>query len=174
MSAPAMRRLATPADRDAVFAIYSHPEVTPYLTYEPMSLADFVPVYDELLASGHFHVWTVDGGEVAGFYRTTRYPGRVSHVVLLGTVAVDPRRHGQGIAGAMLADAIARLRAEGVRRVELYAEADNPRALRFYGKLGFVHEGTLRQFYKRADQAHYVDEWVMGLLLVDGVRGAQS
>ena len=29
------------------------------------------------------------------------------------------------------------------------------------------HEGTLRQFYKRADQPHYVDEWVMGLLLAD-------
>lgn len=161
-----MRRLATAADRDAVFAIYSHPEVTPYLTYEPMAADDFGPVYDELLASGSFHVWVVDG-EVAGFYRTTRYPGRVSHVVLLGTLAVDPRRHGQGIAGAMLHDAIARLRAEGVRRIELHAEADNPRALRFYARLGFVHEGTLRQFYKRAHQAHFVDEWVMGLLLAD-------
>jgi putative acetyltransferase len=160
----ALRRLATPADRDAVFAIYSHPEVTPYLTYEPMSPQAFVPVYDELLASGSFHVWT-EGGEVAGFYRATRHPGRVNHVVLLGTLAVDPRRHGQGIARAMLDDAVSHLRAQGVRRLELYAEADNPRALRFYGKLGFVHEGTLRQFYKRAHQAHYVDEWVMGLLL---------
>ena len=60
------------------------------------------------------------------------------------------------------------------RRVELYAEADNPRALRFYAKLGFVHEGTLRQFYKRAHQAHYVDEWVMGLLLADDAPGAQA
>ncbi|MDI3382223.1 GNAT family N-acetyltransferase [Xenophilus aerolatus] len=167
-----MRRLATAEDIHAVFAIYSHPEVTPYLSYEPMSFTAFGPVYDELLASGNFHVWTVEG-EVAGFYRATRYPGRVNHVVLLGTLAVDPLRHGQGIAGAMLADAIGRLRAEGVRRVELYAEADNPRALRFYAKLGFVHEGTLRQFYKRADQAHYVDEWVMGLLLADDTRGAQ-
>lgn len=132
-----------------------------------MSPEAFVPVYDELLASGSFHVWTVEGGQVAGFYRATPYPGRVNHVVLLGALAVDPRRHGQGIARPMLADAIDRLRAEGVRRVELYAEADNSRALRFYAKLGFVHEGTLRQFYKRADQPHYVDEWVMGLLLAD-------
>lgn len=161
-----MRRLATADDIDAVFAIYSHPEVTPFLTFEPMDAAAFGPVYAELLASGNFHVWTVDG-EVAGFYRATRYPGRVSHVVLLGTLAVDPRRHGQGIAAAMLQDAIARLRASGARRIELYAESDNPRALRFYGKLGFVHEGTLRQFYKRAHEAHYVDEWVMGLLLAD-------
>lgn len=159
-----MRRLATPEDIRAVFAIYSHPEVTPYLIDEPMAFAAFGPVYDELLASGNFHVWVV-AGEVAGFYRATRHPGRVSHVVLLGTLAVDPRRHGQGIGAAMLADAIERLRAEGVRRVELYAESDNARALRFYAKLGFVHEGTLRQFYQRAHEAHAVDEWVMGLLL---------
>jgi len=28
-----------------------------------------------------------------------------------------------------------------------------------------VEEGRLRDFYKRAGQAHYVDELVMGLLL---------
>ena len=93
------------------------------------------------------------------------YPGRVGHVALLGTLAVDPRRHGQGIGRAMVADAIERLRADGIRRIELYAESDNTQALRFYRQLGFVHEGTLRDFYKRADQAHYVDEYVMGLLL---------
>ncbi len=49
--------------------------------------------------------------------------------------------------------------------MELFAEADNVRGLAFYRKLGFVHEGTLREFYKRADQDHYVDECVMGLLL---------
>jgi putative acetyltransferase len=65
----------------------------------------------------------------------------------------------------MLADAIERLKAEGVRRIELYAESDNTRALRFYEKLGFVHEGTLREFYKRADEPHYVDEYVLGLVL---------
>jgi len=159
-----MRRLATADDLAAVHAIYSHDEVTPFLTYEPMGLDDFQPIYAELLASGAFHVWQVDGA-VAGFYRTTRYPGRVHHVVLLGTVAVDPGRHGQGIAQAMLVDALQMLRGQGVRRVELYAESDNTRALRFYRKLGFVHEGTLRGFYRRAGEAHDVDEYVMGLLL---------
>ncbi|KWT98580.1 ribosomal-protein-alanine acetyltransferase [Variovorax sp. WDL1] len=65
----------------------------------------------------------------------------------------------------MLTDAIERLKADGVRRIELYAESDNAQALRFYGKLGFVHEGTLRQFYKRADEPRYVDEYVLGLLV---------
>lgn len=159
-----MRRLATPTDIEAVFSIYSHPEVVPFLTYDPMPFEAFGAVYRELLASGCFFVWET-AGDVAGFYRATRYPGRVSHVALLGTLAVDPRRHGQGIGRSMVDDAIARLRADGVRRIELYAESDNAQALRFYGRMGFVIEGTLRDFYKRADQSHYVDEHVLGLLL---------
>ncbi|MGJ7506379.1 N-acetyltransferase family protein [Variovorax sp. GT1P44] len=159
-----MRRLAGPQDIEGVFSIYSHEKVVPFLTYEPMSLAEFGSIYEELLDSGCFYVWDVDGS-LAGFYQATRYPGRLRHVALLGTVAVDPLRHGQGVGHAMLADAIERLKADGVRRIELYAESDNTSALRFYEKLGFVHEGTLREFYKRADEPHYVDEYVLGLLV---------
>lgn len=159
-----MRRLATPHDIDAVFAIHMHEAVVPYLTYDPMPLDDFRPVYQALLDTGCFYVWEVDG-DVAGFYKAQRYPGRVQHVACLGTLAVDPRRHGAGIARAMIDDAIARLKAEGVLRIELFAEADNARALAFYARMGFVHEGTLRQFYKRASDAHYVDEHVLALLL---------
>lgn len=161
-----MRRLAEPRDIEAVYAIYAHAEVVPFLTYEPMPLAAFAEVYADLLASGCFYVWQVDG-DIAGFYRTARYPGRVQHVVRLGTLAVDPARHGMGVGRAMLLDAFARLRADGVRRVELFAESDNTQALRFYQRLGFVHEGTLRAFYKRAHQDHYVDEIVLGLLFSD-------
>jgi len=157
-----MRRPATPADLAAVHAIYMHPDVVPFLTHEPMPLEAFQPVFDELLASGCFFVWEV-AGQVAGFYRAVRYPGRARHVALLGTLAVDPRHHGQGVGRAMIDDALTRLRDEGALRVELFAESDNPRALRFYQSLGFVHEGTLRGFYKRAAQDHYVDEWVLGL-----------
>lgn len=159
-----MRRLATPEDLHQVYAIHSHEQVVPFLTYDPMTLDEFRPLFDEMQRSGCFHVWEVDG-RVAGFYRVTRYPGRVRHVALLGTLAVDPARHGQGIGQAMVGDALARLRGEGVRRVELYAESDNTQALRFYQRLGFQHEGTLRGFYKRSSDEHYVDEVVMGLLL---------
>jgi len=51
--------------------------------------------------------------------------------------------------------------------VELYAESDNELALAFYKRLGFVHEGTLRAFYKRAHEAHHVDEYALGLLFDD-------
>jgi RimJ/RimL family protein N-acetyltransferase len=159
-----LRRLASPQDIEAVFSIYGHESVVPFLTYEPMRLDQFAAIYAELVESGCFYVWEIDGA-IAGFYKATRYPGRVHHVALLGTLAVDPRRHGQGVGHAMLTDAIARLKADGVRRIELFAESDNLGALRFYEKLGFVHEGTLREFYKRASEPHYVDEYILGLLV---------
>lgn len=162
-----MRRLATIQDIHPVFSIYSHDQVVPYLTYEPMGIEQFAPIYQGLLDGGSFFVWEV-AGEIAGFYKVTRYPGRVQHVALLGTVAVDPGRHGQGVGRAMLEDALRCMRADGIRRVELFAESDNAQALRFYQKLGFVHEGTLREFYKRASDSHYVDEYVLGVLLDSG------
>ena len=64
-----------------------------------------------------------------------------------------------------LPEAIDALTAAGVKRIELFAESDNAPALRFYEKLGFEREGTLRKFYKRAGDADYIDEHVMALLV---------
>ena len=44
-------------------------------------------------------------------------------------------------------------------------ESDNAPALRFYEKLGFEREGTLRKFYKRAGDAEAIDDHVMALLI---------
>lgn len=159
-----MRRLAQPVDIEPVFSIYSHPAVVRYLTYEPMDLDAFAPIFQELVRSGSFWVWEVDG-RIAGFYKATRLPGRVHHVVQLGTLAVDPEIHGRGLGRAMVVDAIQHFRNEWIRRVELFAESDNLVALAFYKRLGFVHEGTLKDFYKRAHENHYVDEHVLGMLL---------
>ncbi|WP_407351131.1 GNAT family N-acetyltransferase [Luteimonas sp. R10] len=106
-----------------------------------------------------------DEGRVQGFYRITRQEGRAGHVVGLGTFAIAPEARGTGLARSILEAAIARLHSEGVTRVELTVEADNPRAIGFYGKLGFVHEGTLRSAYKRSGDAHYTDELLMARLL---------
>ena len=159
-----MRRLATHQDLEAVFSIYMHEKVVPFLGYDPMALEEFRPIYKELVDSRSFYVYEAEG-RVAGFYRATRYPGRVRHVACFGTLAVDPSLHGKGIALAMLNDAIARLQADGIKRIELYVESDNAPGLRFYQKLGFEHEGTLRKFYKRAGEAGYIDDHLLALLL---------
>ncbi|NVM89401.1 putative acetyltransferase [Variovorax sp. SG517] len=159
-----MRRLATPKDIDTVFALYMHEKVVPYLGYDPMPLEDFKKIYRQLLDGRDFFVYE-RGGRIAGFYRASRYPGRVRHVASLGTLAVDPALHGQGIALAMVTDAIERLKADGIKRIELIVESDNAPALRFYEKLGFEREGTLRKFYKRASDAQAIDDHIMALLL---------
>lgn len=159
-----MRRLATPQDLEAVFSIYMHEKVVPFLGYDPMPLDQFRPIYRELVESRSFYIYEAEG-RVAGFYRATRYPGRVSHVACFGTLAVDPSFHGKGIAHAMVNDGIARLVAEGVKRIELYVESDNTPGLRFYEKLGFEREGTLRKFYKRAGETDYIDDHLLALLI---------
>jgi len=160
MPNPLLRRLATADDLRAVHAIYMHPEVVPYLGIDPVSLEAFEPYFAGLLASGAFFVVPRDG-EVLGFYRVNRQPGRSRHVAILTTLAIAPSEKGSGLAAAMIEEAIELLRTQGVLRVELTLEADNQRALSFYRKLGFEQEGRLKKAYKRADQPDYLDELLM-------------
>jgi len=162
-----MRRLARESDLDTVYAIHMDEAVIPFLGIEPLALEEFRPVYAGLLAIGSFYVLE-EQGKIAGFYKVTRFEGRARHVAQLGTLAVAPRFQGSGIGRRMVADAIARLSAAGVRRIELIVESDNPRGVAFYQRMGFQIEGRLRMFYKRAHQDHYVDDFMMALLVPSG------
>lgn len=160
MPNPRLRRLATSGDLAAVHSIYMQPDVVPFLGIDPASLSDFESEFRALLATGGFFVVERDG-EVRGFYRATRYKGRARHVATLQTLAVDPLAQGSGLAVATINEALDCLRDEGVLRVELLVEADNPRGIAFYRKLGFQHEGTMEKAYKRSHESAYVDELLM-------------
>jgi putative acetyltransferase len=159
-----MRRLATDLDFESVYSIYMHEEVIPFLGYDPMTRDAFQPIFASLVASKCFYVAEIDG-VVKGFYRASRYEGRARHVAYLGTLAIAPEEKGAGLASRMITEAIDELAGQGALRVELMLEADNPRALAFYKKLGFVHEGTMRAAYKRSNEAHYTDELFLAKLL---------
>ena len=51
-----MHRLATLTYLDAVYSIYMHKNVTPYLGFDPMPPADFFKVLSDLVASRSFYV----------------------------------------------------------------------------------------------------------------------
>lgn len=159
-----MHRLATLDDLQAVHALYMHEEVVPFLGHDPMPLAEFTPIMAELVGSRSFYVVEREG-RVRGFYRLSRHAGRARHGAYLGTFAVAPEERGTGLAAAIVEALVTRLSSEGVRRLELMLEADNPRALRFYEKLGFELEGRLRGAYRRSHQDHDVDELLMARLL---------
>jgi RimJ/RimL family protein N-acetyltransferase len=159
-----MQRLAVISDLDAVFDIYMHESVIPYLGFDPMPKRAFGPIFHSLVTSRSFYVYT-QGAIVVGFYGVQRHEGRAAHVACLGTLAIAPAHQGKGFGSAMVMSAIARLKVTGVTRVELMVEADNPSAIAFYERLGFQHEGTMRRAYKRASDQTYTDELVYALLL---------
>jgi len=158
-----MLRPAADADIIAIHALYTDRTVIPFMLHEPRSLQQFGPIYRGL-RDGGLMVWEVDG-RIAGMYRTPIGEGRASHTALLSTVAVHPDFQGSGLARIMLEDAIERLRARGVRRVELLAEADNARGLAFYRKLGFEVVATMKDAYRAYGRPGYIDDILMARML---------
>jgi putative acetyltransferase len=159
-----MERLAVATDLDAVFDIYMHESVIPYLGYDPMSREAFGPIFESMVKSESFYVYET-GEAIVGFYRAQRQEGRSAHVAYLSTLAVASSVQRRGLARAMVQSAIARLQGAGVTRVELLVEADNPKTIAFYDRMGFQYEGAMRRAYKRAADETYTDELVYGLLL---------
>lgn len=156
---PSLRR-ATDADLDALYPMYMDPETNPYLSFEVTPRDAFDAIWAELCTAGTPWVW-VEGGEVVASAFTNRWGRRLAHMVTIGTVAVRRDRWGQGIGAALMRAVIDEARQmEGVERVDVWVEADNPRALRLYERLGFEREAVLRGFVKRAGEA-LVDEVVL-------------
>jgi ribosomal protein S18 acetylase RimI-like enzyme len=155
-----MRRLAELNDLEPVFSIYMDPMVVPFLGFDPMPIDAFQPIFRELVESRCFFVYEVSG-ELAGFYKASRHPGRANHVAYLGSLAVAPKFQGRGVAHAMVTEVIEEFLRSGVKRIELIVESDNTRALAFYARLGFEIEGKLRKFYKRSHESAYVDDYIM-------------
>jgi putative acetyltransferase len=152
--------MARAADEQPLFPIYTHELVERFLTFDGVDAQQFSGIFRNLLESGDFFIYEVDG-TVIGFCKATRLPGRSNHVAHLGPLAVSPQFHGGGYAAAMLTDVLARLEHSGVLRFELLVEADNPRGVAFYRKLGFQREGIQHKAYKRASESEYVDEVMM-------------
>ena len=44
-----MIRIAQPADFDFIYELYMHPQVNPFLLYEPMERESFKPIFEDLL-----------------------------------------------------------------------------------------------------------------------------
>ncbi|GHA87921.1 N-acetyltransferase GCN5 [Algimonas arctica] len=65
------------------------------------------------------------------------------------TVATDPRKRGQGLAGRVLRTAEAQFRVAGLRNIFLEVAEDNVSARTLYKRLGFVPIGRRPGYYAR-------------------------
>jgi RimJ/RimL family protein N-acetyltransferase len=105
-----------------------------------------------------------EGGAVVGWCDIIPDRSRpvYRHCGTLGIGLVDGHR-GQGLGTALLRTTLAAALAQGLTRIALAVRADNERARRLYEKIGFVHEGRLRN-HMLVDGVYY-DTLLMALVV---------
>lgn len=82
------------------------------------------------------------------------------------TLAVRPEARGQGLAGALLRQALADAATHNVRRVFLEVADDNLAARAVYAKAGFEQAGIRARYYVRPDGSRH-DALLLALNLPD-------
>jgi len=165
MGARMKHRPIVPSDLDVLHFIYMDPETNPFLSYEPMNIAEFGPIFEELVREGRTYLFEEGTAVVGTFALRLQDHHRSSHVAILGSFAMHPSFRGRGFGSRIIEEIVYFARSQGVRRLELLVETDNPRAIRLYEKHGFVREGILRGAVRRASDPHDVDELAMARLL---------
>jgi ribosomal-protein-alanine N-acetyltransferase len=154
-------RFAEAADAAALFAHASDPEVTRFFSWGPYQRVEEAEAYVARLPAER------EEGRHLDFVIDDREHGPIG-VIGLGEWSLRDRR---AVVGTWLARAhwgtganaeakalVARLGfgALGLERIGAYAAPGNPRSQRALEKLGFVAEGTLRDFHRHGDRVHDV------------------
>jgi len=87
-----------------------------------------------------FHPVTVIMLNKVAFLRSSLTPAKAADARIL-SIAVHPDARGQGVAQALLAEALSYFQSSQVKRVRLEVRPDNLAAVWVYEKCGFYHEG---------------------------------
>lgn len=77
------------------------------------------------------------------------------------TIAVRPEARRQGIAKALMQDALSAAKNQGISQVFLEVDAENTAAIKLYQALGFAQISIRKQYYKTPTESR--DAWVMRL-----------
>lgn len=151
-------------DIDFFYGLYMHPSINPFLLYEPMPVAEFEPIFENLLQNTTLLLYQHKGQNV-GMGKLVSLTYRSSHIKYLGGVAIAPAFAGQGHGSKMLEEIIVYVKALGCTRLELSTATFNAKAISLYKKVGFEEEGILRNYCYLKSEGRYIDEVMMSLLL---------
>jgi [ribosomal protein S18]-alanine N-acetyltransferase len=141
---PVLLRKVLPEDFEALYRLdgicfeegiaYSRAELSRFLS---------VPSAEGVVAE--------DAGEIAGFAIGYLARGRIAHVV---TLDVHPRRRRRGLGSALLDDLLGRFSKAGAREARLEVSVENPGAIAFYVKLGYLRGRVIRDYYGAGRHAY--------------------
>ena len=136
----------------------------PDLSFQRTALEGFRECFELLRLRDEFLLFE-EQGEVVGIVTVTRGKWRKKHVATIGGLAVPSSHQGKGVATRMKTELVDYLTQEGIRRLEMFVESDNPSAIYLYKKLGFKEEGILRDYFKRETDSSAINELVMARIL---------
>lgn len=157
-------RLAQDKDLQSVFELYMEPSANAFLTFDPMSVQEFFPVFKSMLADGNVYVSEL-GQEIVATFRLIQKVHRQSHVLYLGGFTIKKSFKGKGLGFQVLEHIKNDAKSRGFMRIELTVDTENSPAINLYRKVGFEIEGKLKNNYRLASTGNYYDEYLMALLL---------
>lgn len=140
-----------------------HPQVNPFLLYEPMGGEEFKPIFGDLLQRDVKYIFEVEETSV-GMFKLVPNVYRAGHIVYLGGLAVHPSFAGKGYGSAMMNEIIQYATQQRFLRIELSVSVTNLKAQHLYEKAGFEREGILRKYTYLQSENKMVDEVMMAWL----------
>ena len=146
-----------------VYNLYMHPQVNPYLLYEQMDKAAFEPIFADLLKQEIIFIYEEEKVPI-GMFKLIPETHRSSHVVYLGGLAIDPNFSGKGAGTAMMQAIIDYAQQNHFLRIVLSVATHNEKAINLYKKMGFVHEGILKNYTHLKKEQKFIDEYLMAYL----------
>ena len=159
-----MIRLATTQVKDFLHELYMHPNINPYLLYEPMDAVSFSPIVDELLQKRLLYIYFLADGTPIGMFKLVPHTYRSAHIVYLGGVAIHPTFAGKGLGQQMMKAIVEYAIGIGFLRIELSVAVSNDKAIRVYENAGFIKEGIMKKYTYLKKEAIYVDEVLMAFV----------
>jgi putative acetyltransferase len=168
-----MIRKATQHDFDFIFDLHMHPQVNRFLFYEPMSSAEFKPIFNELLERDVLFVYEEEG-TLTGMFKLVTHQHRCSHISVLGGVAIHPSFSGKGVGQQMLKQIILLGKERGILRLELGVSAINTKAIHLYEKAGFEKEGLLKKYIYLKNENLFLDDVLMAYLYEEKLQAVNE
>src|SRR3989344_3243660 len=130
-------------------------------SYNIRDLKEGIEVFKNEIKKLHHYIVAEEKGKIIGIVTWVMHGLPKHQLAELDRIAVLPEYRGKGISkqlfNALIKDAKAfyKINKSKLRKLYLLTHADNIRAHKFYEKLGFRHETTLKQHYYK-DRNEYV------------------
>ncbi len=131
-------------------------------SYNIKDLKEGISVFKNETKKNHNYIVAEEKGKIIGIVTWLMHGLPKHQLCELDRIAVLPEYRGKGVArqlfNALIKDskALYKKNKSKLRKLYLLTHADNIRAHKFYEKLGFKHETTLKQhYYKNKDECVY-------------------